>query len=204
MTTQLFIDIPNSTQYIQAAVLVDALGNPYIASSAGSSSSGLSDTILTDDSLTQFLARDSGTAITYVTLAGAPYTPSTNIRAIQLAGGATAALQTSANVLLQNLAASTPATLGGASSTVASVAGGNSDITLLNANTARKGAIFYNTGAVAVNLLLNSGISSATNYSFSFPAASTFTLNAGDYAGVVKGFWAVAATYSPIQVTEIF
>lgn len=130
MSTQLFIDLPSSAQYIAATVLVDSLGNPYVSGGSGTS---------------------------------------------------------------------TPA-----SSTVASVAGANTDVTLLAANTARKGAIFYNTGSVAVNVLLNSGVSSATNYSFSLAPTSAFTLNAGDYVGIVKAFWNTAANYSPIQVTELF
>lgn len=65
---------------------------------------GLSDTILTDDSSTQFLARDNGITITYVTLAGAPYTPSTNIRALFLAGGATASKQDTGNASLATIA----------------------------------------------------------------------------------------------------
>jgi len=79
--------------------------NPLSVSTGGSGTGGLSDTILTDDSGTYFLARDNGTTITYVTLAGAPYTPSTNIKPQSVAQGATSALQTSGNASLTTIAA---------------------------------------------------------------------------------------------------
>lgn len=73
----------------------------------GGGGGGLSDTILTDDSGTQFLARDNGTTITYVTLSGAGYTPTTNIRAVSMAGGATAAKQDTGNTSLATIATNT-------------------------------------------------------------------------------------------------
>lgn len=100
MTIENKINIANN-QYVDTVCLVDASGNPYTASGgSGGSGSSLSDTLLTDDSATQFLARDSGSAITYVTLAGATYTPTTNIRSVVVAGGSTSALQTSGNTLI--------------------------------------------------------------------------------------------------------
>lgn len=96
---------PNGIPFV---TLTDMNGTP-VSVGGGSGSGGLSDTILTDDSNTQFLARDNGTTITYVTLAGAPYTPSMNIRAVAQAGGATSALQTVGNTALMTIAAGTPA-----------------------------------------------------------------------------------------------
>ena len=116
MSLQQYIDIGGST-YVPTTVLVNSSGVPYTA--GGGSSGGLSDTILTDDSGAQFLARDSGTAITYVTLAGAVYTPSTNIRAVTVNGGATSTLQTTGNASLSTLVANTPAPVNGYSPVVA-------------------------------------------------------------------------------------
>ncbi|MBV8061469.1 MAG: hypothetical protein JO253_08120 [Alphaproteobacteria bacterium] len=59
----------------------------YVQNPGGGGGGGsLSDTILTDDSGTFFIARDSGTALTYITLSGSPYTPSTNIRPADVPG----------------------------------------------------------------------------------------------------------------------
>ena len=82
---------------------------PVSVVSGGVGSGGLSDTILTDDSGTQFLARDNGTAITYITLSGSAYTPSTNIRGVSISGGATSALQTTGNTSLASIDSKTPA-----------------------------------------------------------------------------------------------
>jgi hypothetical protein len=52
-----------------------------LQTSAGGGGGGkLSDIVLTDDSATEFIARDDGTTITYVTLAGVLYVPTTNVR----------------------------------------------------------------------------------------------------------------------------
>lgn len=110
MTTQKYIDIAGS-MFVPTVVLVDSSGVPYTASGGGGSGGGLSDTILTDDSNTQFLARDNGTTITYVTLSGVAYTPSTNIRALSVTvtGASTSAKQDTGNTSLAALVANTPA-----------------------------------------------------------------------------------------------
>ena len=69
----------------------------------------ISDTILTDDSGAQFILRDTGSSLTYITLAGAPYVPTTNIRGVSISGGATSALQTIGNTSLASIDTKTPA-----------------------------------------------------------------------------------------------
>lgn len=98
----MFNQSPNGTPYV---INCDANGLPIGSGSTG----GLSDTILTDDSGTQFLARDTGLAITYVTLAGVSYTPTGTIKALFLTGGATSANQTTTNNTLATISANTPA-----------------------------------------------------------------------------------------------
>ena len=112
MSTQKLLDVSGST-YIPVVCLSDSSGNPYTASGGSGGGGGLSDTILTDDSGTQFLARDNGTTITYVTLSGAPYTPTTNLRAVSIAGGATAAKQDTGNTSLATLVTNTPTLVSG-------------------------------------------------------------------------------------------
>lgn len=77
-------------------------GGPWF-SGQGGGNVALADVWLTDDSNTQFLARDSGSGITYVTAAGAPYTPTTNIRAVVLVGGATSTKQDTGNTSLASI-----------------------------------------------------------------------------------------------------
>ena len=69
----------------------------------------ISDTILTDDSGAQFILRDTGSSLTYITLAGAPYVPTTNIRAVVQVGVSTATLQTTGNTSLASIDTKTPA-----------------------------------------------------------------------------------------------
>ena len=73
----------------------------------------ISDTILTDDSGAQFILRDTGSSLTYITLAGAPYVPTTNIRAVVQVGVSTATLQTMGNTSLASIDTKTPALQGG-------------------------------------------------------------------------------------------
>ena len=98
----------NGKLYSAQVVLNDAAQTyaPVISGGGGGGGSSLSDIILTDDSNTQFIARDSGISITYITLAGANYTPTTNVRAISSGGGgsATSALQTAGNTSLSTIA----------------------------------------------------------------------------------------------------
>lgn len=109
MTTQKIIDIANN-QFIPTVILTDASGIPYVAGGPGGGT--LSDSLLTDDSNTQFLVRDNGTAVSYITLLGVSYTPSTNVRAIAGTapiGGATSANQTTEISKLTSIIANQPA-----------------------------------------------------------------------------------------------
>lgn len=74
-------------------------GNPLSTSGGGGGGGGgLSDTILVDTTGTQFLARDNGTTITYVTLGGVAYTPVGAIAA--LTGGNPATLVTGQAIIV--------------------------------------------------------------------------------------------------------
>lgn len=77
--------------------------------------------------------------------------------------------------------------------TQTSVASSASDATILAANVARKGAIIYNDSTAILYILLAVGTSSTSNYSMQIPAnGGSFTLNPGEYTGVIKGLWASA------------
>lgn len=77
----------------------------------------------------------------------------------------------------------------GALSRVASSA---TDVTILAANDARKGALVYNESTAVLYLALSIVTSDATHYSVQVPASGSFILGDGDYIGVIKGFWASA------------
>jgi hypothetical protein len=97
-TQQEMIDVVPGKLYAEAVCLVDMSGVPYVAGGTPVGS-GLSDTELTDDSGKAFLARDIGTSISYVTLTGVAYTPTTNIRPIT----ATSANQITTNAYLSTI-----------------------------------------------------------------------------------------------------
>lgn len=87
-------------------------------------------------------------------------------------------------------AASSAAPSTGAQTSVASSA---SDVTILAANAARKGAMIYNDSTAILYVLLASGTSSTSNYSIQLPAnGGSITLNPGEYTGIIKGIWASA------------
>ena len=85
----------------------------------------------------------------------------------------------------------------GTQTSVTSVA---SDVTILASNVSRGGAIIYNESTSVLYLLLATGTSSTTLYSIQVPANGNFTLNPGEYTGVIKGNWATANGFA--RVTE--
>lgn len=85
--------------------------------------------------------------------------------------------------------------------TQTSVASSASDTIILAANTVRKGAIIYNDSTAILYILLAVGTSSTSNYSMQIPAnGGSFTLNPGEYTGIIKGIWASANGFA--RVTE--
>jgi hypothetical protein len=84
--------------------------------------------------------------------------------------------------------------------TLTSIASAATDTLILAANSSRKGAVVYNESTAVLYLLLATGTSSATAYSIQIPANGNFTLNPGEYTGIIKGIWASANGFA--RVTE--
>lgn len=93
---------------------------------------------------------------------------------------------------------STSPAFAGALSRVASSA---TDVTILAANDARKGAIVYNESTAVLYLAFSNVTADATHYSVQIAAGGTFTLEAGEYIGPIKGFW--ASVNGAAAVTEL-
>jgi hypothetical protein len=89
-----------------------------------------------------------------------------------------------------------------ASSTQASVASSATDVTILAANTERKGCTIYNESIGTLYVLLSTGTSSTTRYSLQIAPNSALILKVGDYSGVIKGLWSAANGFA--RVTEFF
>jgi hypothetical protein len=86
--------------------------------------------------------------------------------------------------------------------TVTSVAANASAVTLLAANTVRKGAAsFYYDGAAILYLLEGAGVPSATNYTIKLGSGLlTYYETQTDFNGIVKGIWSAAT--GAVLVTE--
>lgn len=82
---------------------------------------------------------------------------------------------------------------------ISSIASGTSDVRLLAANAQRKGFIVVNDDANRLYVLLGSGTSSSTNYSFSL--AQNENAQMAGYVGELRGVWAADGSGSA-RVTE--
>lgn len=92
-----------------------------------------------------------------------------------------------------------------ATGTITSVDDTNSSGTLLAANTARKGATFYNDSTVSLYLAMSDTTASATAFSVIVPPQSLYELPicaGGVYTGKVVGIWASNAS-GACRVTEL-
>lgn len=87
-----------------------------------------------------------------------------------------------------------------ASATVAAVAQSELTVTLLAANTARKGAIIYNNAALPLKVRFGAG-ASASDFSLELPARAVYELPFPTYTGQITGAWAGAGE-GTAQVTE--
>ena len=87
-----------------------------------------------------------------------------------------------------------------ATGTLSSVDSGIESVTILAANTARKGAVIVNTDANVLYLDLSGGTASATSYSYSVAANGYFEVPFG-YTGLITGIWAADGT-GAAKVTE--
>jgi hypothetical protein len=88
--------------------------------------------------------------------------------------------------------------------TISSVNDTDSSTTVLAANTARKGASFFNDSTALLYLAFASTTASATVYSVQVPAGGYFELPSwpsGVYRGIVVGIWASNAS-GAVRVTE--
>lgn len=86
------------------------------------------------------------------------------------------------------------------SSTFTSVPSGIASVTILAANSARKGATIANTDANALLLDLTGGTASATRYSYSLATGGVLEVPFG-YSGAITGVWAADGTGAAL-VTE--
>lgn len=103
-------------------------------------------------------------------------------------------------VISSSTSASGPPTTG----TQSNVNDGAASVTILAANTGRKGACFYNDSTVLLYLLLGAGTASATVYSVQLNPGGFYELPlmiGGAYTGIVKGIWSSDAS-GAVRVTE--
>lgn len=89
---------------------------------------------------------------------------------------------------------------GGATGTRSSVAGSSSDVQLLAANTARKGATVFNDSTAVLYLGLGATAASTTNYTTQIAPGGFYEVSAG-FRGQVRGIWASATGNA--RVTEL-
>lgn len=87
-----------------------------------------------------------------------------------------------------------------ASATVTAVGQSASTVTLLSANTARKGGIIYNNAVLPLKVKFGAG-ASASDFSLELPARATYELSFPAYTGQITGVWAGAGG-GTAQVTE--
>lgn len=85
----------------------------------------------------------------------------------------------------------------GAQTSVASIA---TDTIILASNGLRKGCLIYNDSTSNLYLLFAVGTSTTSNYSIQIPAGGTMSLLAGEYTGIIKGFWDVVN--GSVRITE--
>lgn len=86
------------------------------------------------------------------------------------------------------------------SSSVASVAGSATVVTLQAANTARRGLTVYNDSTSALYVKLGSG-ASTSSFTVKLQAAATYELPYPAYTGIVTGIWDTATGNA--RVTEV-
>ncbi len=72
------------------------------------------------------------------------------------------------------------------------VASSATDVTILAANSARKGFYVFNDSTQVLYLLLSNTTSSATVFTQKMAAGDSFSAAPGTYTGIVKGIWASA------------
>ena len=73
-------------------------------------------------------------------------------------------------------------------SAITAVASAAIDTVILAANTARRGASIYNSDANPLQILLGSGVSTATNFSAQIASGGYYEVPFG-YSGAIKGIW---------------
>lgn len=93
-------------------------------------------------------------------------------------------------------------TFGSTTGTQSSVAGSATDVTILAANTNRKGFMVFNDSAAILYLLIGAGTSSTTVFSIRLDPYSTYEAysSANIYTGILKGIWSSAT--GSARVTE--
>lgn len=90
---------------------------------------------------------------------------------------------------------------GPATSVQTQVTGIASTVTILAANTGRKGAVFSNDAASGILYLrFNGSAATVSNYTVALQPGASFTLGAEDYTGEVRGIWSAATGF--VNVTE--
>jgi hypothetical protein len=88
-------------------------------------------------------------------------------------------------------AVASTATGGSATGTQANVASSASAVTILAANTARKGATIYNDSTAILYLILSTTTPTSTVYTIQMASQSYYEVPFG-YTGIIQGIWASA------------
>ena len=83
--------------------------------------------------------------------------------------------------------------------TQSSVAASASSVTVLAANTARKGAAVFNDSSFELSLMIATGAASATAFTYRLPAYGYYEIPFG-YTGAIAGIWSTAS--GSARVTE--
>lgn len=168
--------------YAEGICLVTPAGVPYIAGGS-SPGTGLSDIVCTDNTATTFLARDNGTAITYVTFAGLSYTPTGPVKSSNASAANQAILQTAINNINTNIPAQGMATM--AHSLPMVMASDSPPMPMMvndGVNTAS--VLKGSTGSSTTqNALLIAGSRFETTLNFN-SGTSTYLLDVGNYAWI--------------------
>ena len=188
MSVQQFIDV-TGTKFAEAVCLVDATGVPYVAGGS-TPGTGLSDIVCTDNTATTFLARDNGTAITYVTFAGAAYTPTGPVKSSNASAANQVINQTSTTAIaasVANIPAKGMNTM--ANSTPMVMASDSPAMPMLINDGVNTAAVIKGINGVSAtqNALLTTGARYSSNYTFNSSNSATL-LDCGNYAWVSISF----------------
>lgn len=106
----------------------------------------------------------------------------------------------SATMILGNPDGGLKVGFGGSAGANSSIAGANSDTTLLAVNTARVGATIYNESNAILYALLANAVASLNTYTIQIAPAGYYEVPFG-YRGTIRGIW--ASSTGTARITEL-